>query len=70
MHTAQWAGVKAIPVGGRVLLAPDTTERTGGVLISLENMFVGGILMNLAGWVRRDPLGWHLLHASNLASSP
>ena len=24
--------------------------------------------MNLAGWVRRDPLGWHLLHASTLAS--
>ena len=40
MHTAQRVGVKAIPVGDRILLAPDTTERTRGVLISLESMFV------------------------------
>ena len=49
MHTAQWVGMKAIPVGDHVLLAPNTAERTQGVCISLEGTFVGGILMNLTG---------------------
>ena len=70
MHAAQRAGVKAIPVGDHVLLTPNTAEHIRGVLVTLDGTFVGGILMNLTGWVRRDPLGWHLLHASTLASSP
>ena len=70
MHAAQWAGVKAIPVGDHVLLTPNTAEHTRGVLVALDDTFVGGILINLTGWVRRDPLGWHMLHASTLASSP
>ena len=57
MYTAQCAGVKAIPIGDCVLFTPNTTERTRGVLISLDGTSVGGILMNLTGWVRRDPLG-------------
>ena len=57
MHTAQHVGVKAIPVGDHVLFTPNTTERTRGVFISLDGTLVGGILMNLTGWVRRDPLG-------------
>ena len=69
MHAAQRAGVKAIPVGDRVLLTPNTAEHTCGVLVALDGTFVGGILINLTGWVRRDPLGWHMLHASTLASS-
>ena len=64
MHAAQWAGVKAIPVGDRVLLTPNTAEHTRGVLVALDGTFVVGILINLTGWVRRDPLGWHMLHAS------
>ena len=70
MYTAQRAGVKAIPIGDRVLFTPNTTEHTLGVLISLDGTSVGGILMNLTGWVRIDPLGWHLLHANTLASPP
>ena len=70
MYTAQRAGVKAIPIGDCVLFTPNTTECTCGVLISLYGTLVGGILMNLTGWVRRDLLGWHLLHASALASPP
>ena len=69
MHTAQRAGMKVIPVGDHILLVPNTVERTRGVLIPLDGTFVGGILMNLTGWFRRDLLGWHLLHASTLASS-
>ena len=57
MHTAQRVGVKAIPVGDHVLLTPNTAEHTRGVLVTLDGTFVGGILMNLTGWVRRDPLG-------------
>ena len=57
MYTAQRASVKAIPVGDRVLLTPNTAENTRGVLVTLDGIFVGGILMNLTGWVRRDPLG-------------
>ena len=70
MYTAQRAGVKAIPVGDRVLFTPNMTERTHGVLVSLDGTLVSGILMNLAVWVRKDPLGWHLLHINTLASSP
>ena len=69
MHAAQQAGVKAIPVGDRVLLTPNTAEHTHGVLVAIDGTFVGRILINLTGWVRRDPLGWHMLHASTLASS-
>lgn len=64
MHAAQWAGVKAIPVGDRVLLTLNTAEHMRGVLVAFDGTFVGGILINLTGWVRRDPLGWHMLHAS------
>ena len=70
MHAAQRVGVKAIPVGDRVLLTPNTAEHTRGVLVTLDGTFVGGILINLTGWVRRDSLGWHMLHASTLVSSP
>ena len=66
----QWVGMEAIPVGDRILLTPSTAEHTRGVLVTLDGTFAGGILMNLTGWVRSDPLGWHLLHASILASSP
>ena len=57
MHTAQRVGVKAIPVGDHVLLAPNTAECTQGVLVPLDGTFAGGILMNLTGWAGRDPQG-------------
>ena len=69
MHAAQRVGVKALPVGDRVLLTLIPSEHTRGVLVALDGIFVGGILINLSGWVRRDPLEWHMLHASTLASS-